>query len=127
VKSEEDGMQLEMNVRDRMILEGLVPTQGNWLDMAIAEDIANKIKVPRKERQKLIDEQIVILVHGGGLDFDEDRLDETKKAVPFNEGEVRLLAKTLREKAEKDQLPRVAVKLYRVFVEGKSAVRKPGE
>jgi len=115
-------MQLEMNVRDRMILEGLVPAQGNWLDMAIAEDIADKIKVSRKERQKLIDEQIVTLVPGGGLDFDEERLDETKKTVPFNEGEMRLLAKTLREKAEKGQLPRVAVGLYRSFVEGDSAV-----
>ncbi len=119
------GPLFTLNARDRIVLENLLPAQGDWIEAVIAEDISTRIRIGREEREEFMKTGAVIVWPNGGVDFEPGLLPQTMRPFSFDSKEVDLISKCLRDKVQEKKFPRGAVRLYRLFIEGVGTDDKP--
>jgi hypothetical protein len=101
---------IELTVLERVILFGILPRQGSFNEMDIAQGIINQIHFPPQER-----DQIGLKDQGGTVIWDNEKESEHTKEVEFGVAGLALVHDTLTSMSEKNELPIDALSLWRKF------------
>lgn len=102
---------MELSLKDRLLVGSLLPQQGDFITLTIADEIREKVKLDDKERKKFeltIDPQ-------GNASWNE----EGKKAafkIEFTDEESGLISKRLEELDKQKALRKDHIFLYKTFV-----------
>ena len=101
-----------MKILDRLLLNSVLPSQGNFVTMATASDIREKLKMDAEEREKVGLKD----TNDGRVALDAEK--DTDKEIEFSQGERALIRKSLSDMETKQHLTVELLSLYREFVVG---------
>lgn len=90
---------LTLTVKDRFIIPELLPERSNLTDQYLAQDILDKIKLSREEREQ------VGLAFGEGTIAWKDGA-QADKTVTFSKAEIDLLDRYIKNKSNEQQVHR---------------------
>ena len=108
-------MKITLTVKERLLIPGVLKTQGKFEDMVAREEIVAKAKFNSEEVEKLSMKQ----TEAGSVVWSPE--NEATLELEITELELSFLKKSLKELSEQEKLPVDAISLWKKVNEEKEA------
>jgi hypothetical protein len=102
-----------------MALLGVLPTEGNFLDMKVLHDLRMHLALTEEENKLLNIRQSTMPDGRTFIEWDVEAATKADKEIPIGEIGQSIIVKTLKELNEKEHLNAETFLLYDKFVESK--------
>jgi hypothetical protein len=102
---------IRLTVLERIILFAIVPRQGSFNHMDLAQGIIQQIHFPPSERAEL-----ELIDVGGKVEWNEDKEADHEKEIELDVGGVKLIQDALAKMSDAGELPMDGISLYRKFL-----------
>lgn len=112
---------------ERLMIPGLLPREGSFLDMASADNLLKAVRFSPEEMSRARDPEGLNLRQNdrGGMDWENEFVEDYSLVCDLGIDQAALLKKVLEKLDAEQQLPRDALSLYqKIVVEGLSADTK---
>lgn len=100
---------MKISIKDRIVLQTILPAQGDFITLVLKETILLKVKITQEEIKEL----------GMTVEGNVYKWDDTKPQfieIEFTEAELALIVKLLKELDESKKLDDDTKELYKLFV-----------
>lgn len=100
---------MKLKMQERLMLVSVLPTQGNFLTVALASDLRKKVLPDNTENETLgIKQQAEAIQWDTTKDFGKD--------FEFEKSEMQMIKKALKELDDSGKLSMNHIELYRIFM-----------
>jgi len=114
-------MKIEMNVKERLTVLGLLPKEGNFLTLRLIRDLATKLGLSADEHK-----EFAIKVNTESNSVNWNAKGNEPKGINFKIKEIELINKALIKLDKEEKLTEVHYSIYKKFVEEDKEVEEDG-
>lgn len=110
---------MKVTILERVLLMGILPREGNVVDMNNSQNIRTAVEFSPEDLDKL-----KVVQTEKGMEWDAEAANEIgEKDVVVGVSGAELIKKTLKKLSDEEKLPMDALSLYRKFVDADLTVR----
>jgi len=103
---------MKLGILDRIALLSVLPTEGNFVTMAIVKDLHEKVMIHKKEREAIG----FTLTESGRGHWNTEKAKEVE--YEFDEAEHEVVRKALEKMDQREQLGQDHLGIYKLFMKG---------
>jgi hypothetical protein len=103
---------MELNVPERMMLMGILPSKGGFVTLQIVQEIRDVVNLTPAERKKAGLEELI----DGTVKWDAKAATATVKDIPFTKAARTIIEQELKALNDKEELQMVQMSLYEKFM-----------